>query len=157
MSDGLHDFTLPSRGRGETPASTPRLLEPYGARVVLQPAQQELDAEMFLKALLEDVASACLVGGASVIGHLKCLVQAGDRRWFCNLTSTRSGAACRGEGDGRLSLQDGARLDLAVLVYGLPASTIDGLVGDALRSLLEPLGISWSKNMPSVVHASAGR
>ena len=38
-----------------------------------------------------------------------------------------------------------ARLDLAVLVYGLPGAIIDGLVADALEGLLSPLGALWSK------------
>jgi hypothetical protein len=131
-----------------TPPSAAGFLEPYGARVTLQPGDHDLDAELFLKMLLEQIASSCLEG-ASVIGHLKCLLRAGGRRLRCNLTSVRLGATCRGEGEAPLSLGSGAELDLAVLVYGLPAVTIDGLVGEALRGLLSPMGVSWSKSASS--------
>jgi hypothetical protein len=39
----------------------------------------------------------------------------------------------------------GASIDLAVLVYGLPAATIDRVVGDVLASLLGPVGVEWVK------------
>lgn len=129
-----------------TPPSAAGFLEPYGARVTLPPEDHDLDAELFLKALLEEIASSCLEDGASVIGHLKCLMYAGDRRLRCNLTSVRSGATFRGDGEAPLPPGSGAELDLAVLVYGLPAVTIDRLVEDALRKLLSPMGISWSKS-----------
>jgi hypothetical protein len=46
-------------------------------------------------------------------------------------------------------------LDLAVLVYGLPASTIDRLVEDTLGRLLSPMAVSWSKNASFHVHGEA--
>jgi hypothetical protein len=39
-------------------------------------------------------------------------------------------------------------LDLAVLVFGLPAAGIDALVADALERLLSPLGATWTKQVP---------
>jgi hypothetical protein len=134
--------------RGATPPSAAGFLEPYGVRVALCPTLQPLDAEPFLKALLESVASRGLSEGASVIGHLKCLLHTGPRRLRCNLTSIRSGATCHGDAAGPLSLEGGAELDLAVLLYGLPAATTDRLVSEALTSLLEPLGVTWAKKTP---------
>jgi hypothetical protein len=141
-----------SRERGATPPSAAGFLEPYGVRVILHPGQLGVEAEPFLKALLEDTAATCAMEGASVVGHLKCLLRAGDRRLRCNLTSTRSGATCRGDGGTPLSLTEGADLDLAVLVYGVPATVVDRIVGDTLRGLLGPVGVSWSKTVSFHAH-----
>jgi len=148
MSDEHADVAAHTHERGATPPSAAGFLEPYGVRVVLYPTLQPLDAEPFLKALLESVASRGLSEGASVIGHLKCLLHAGPRRLRCNLTSIRSGATYHGDGAGSLSLDGGAELDLAVLAYGLPAATTDRVVSEALQSLLEPLGVAWAKEAP---------
>jgi hypothetical protein len=119
---------------------------PYGARVLLRPTATELEVEPFLVALLEDVASACADAEASVIGHLKCFLRTADGHVTCNLTSLRSGAQCRESGAGVVAPGGEAELALAVLVYGLPAEAIDGLVGEALEKLLSPLGVRWSKS-----------
>ena len=139
------------------PPSAAGHLEPYGVRVMLQPASGGLDAQEFLVAFLQDLAAACLVSGATVIGHLKCLLHAPGHAVACNLASLREGAKCSvcassgaapdavpspGSGGPSTSaaLKPGqeARLDLAVLVYGLPAATIDVLVRAALSRLLGP-------------------
>ena len=137
------------------PPSAAGHLEPYGVRVMLLPASDELDPREFLVAFLQDLAAACLASGASVIGHLKCLLHTPGHACACNLTSLREGANCsarpvRGHVSGAMSapvaLERGrqARLDLAVLVYGLPAATIDVLVRAALTRFLGPLDVSWS-------------
>jgi len=134
---------------GSTPPSAVGFMEPYGVRLVLAPSESNLDVEPFLKTLLEDVATACMAEGASLIGHLKCLLRAGSGRVSCNLTSVRSGAVCRGDRLGALAMTDGAELDLAVLVYGLPAATIDRVVLAALDKLLRPARICWAKKASS--------
>ena len=144
----------PGEGSG-APPSTAGFFEPYGARVLFHPSDQGLEADRFLTCLLEGVAAGCVAEGASVIGHLKCLMRAGDRRLRCNLTSARLGATCRGEA-GVVSLAIGAELDLAVLVYGIPAITIDHLVGVELHRLLDPDGVGWSKQASFHSSRSAG-
>ena len=129
------------------PPSAGGQLEPYGARVVVRPVSQPLDPESFLSALLEGVAASCVASGASVIGHLKCLFYTPGGVLACNLTSVRSGARCTARDEDAtkvLGPGDSARLDLAVLVYGLPGTTIDALLRRALTSLLEPLEVAWS-------------
>jgi hypothetical protein len=114
--------------------------------VLLRPTATELEVEPFLVTLLEDIAAACAGAGVSVIGHLKCLLRTADGHVTCNLTSVRSGAKCRERGARVVTPGGEAELDLAVLVYGLPAATIDALVGQALEKLLSPLGVRWSKS-----------
>ncbi|MFH0916147.1 MAG: hypothetical protein V1912_06825 [bacterium] len=136
-------------GHGAPPNAVPgsaERLEPYGARVLLSPEDQSLDPSGFLKTFLEDVAVACVDAGASVVGHLKCFLRTGDGHLRCNLTSVKAGARCEGEGERLLPAGSEAELGLAVLVYGLPAATIDGLVGDALDKLLSPAGVYWTKD-----------
>ena len=135
------------RGGGDIPPSAAGRLEPYGARVLLQPTSRRLEPQQFLTALLEDLAASCLASGALVIGHLKCLLHTPGGVIACNLTSVRSGARCTArEEDATRVLEPGvsARLDLAVLVYGLPAATVDVLLRRALAGLLEPLEVAWS-------------
>ena len=137
------------------PPRPPVTSEPYGIRVMLLPASDEFDPREFLVSFLQDLAAACLASGASVIGHLKCLLHTPGHAFACNLTSLREGANCsvrpvQGHVPGAMpapvALERGkqARLDLAVLVYGLPAVTIDVLVRAALTRLLGPLDVSWS-------------
>ena len=142
-----------NQGRGgaapHTPPSAAGSLEPYGARVTIGPASRPLEPDRFLTTLLEDLAAACLASGASVIGHLKCLFRTPGGAVACNLTSIRSGATCNSqagiqEPNAPLAPGESGRLDLAVLVYGLPAATIDILLRQALETLLEPLGATWS-------------
>jgi hypothetical protein len=142
-------------GACSVPPSAAGHLEPYGVRVMLRPAADELEPQEFLVALLQDLAAACLASGASLIGHLKCLLHVPGHAVACNLTSLREGAKCSvrpdpGAASGApaasiaLKLGQDARLDLAVLVYGLPAETIDILVRAALSRLLGPLDVRWS-------------
>lgn len=145
MSAGQSEEAAHGRERSGPPPSAAGVLEPYGVRVVLHPVGEVSEAEPFLKALLEEVASRASAEGASVIGHLKCFLKSGSGRLGCSLTSLRSGAGCHSDGRGPVLLEDGAELALAVLVYGLPAATIDKLVSEALTGLLEPLGVTWAK------------
>jgi hypothetical protein len=138
-------------GGGGIPPSAAGQLEPYGARVLLQPASHGLAPQQFLTGLLEDLAASCLASGASVIGHLKCLLYTPSGALACNLTSDGSGARCTARDEGAtkvLEPGDCARLDLAVLVYGLPTATIDTLLRGALANLLEPREVAWSINGP---------
>jgi hypothetical protein len=129
------------------PPSAAGQLEPYGIRVMLRSGPAELDAEPFLVALLESLAAGCTAAGATVIGHLKCLLHLPDGTLACNLTSLNGGARCSARGTAQASrLPAGAegRLDLAVLVYGLSADGIDGLARAALARLLDPTPVRWS-------------
>ena len=131
----------------EAPQSAAGHLEPYGVRIALQPTTQALDPRPFLIGLLEQLATSCLASGASVIGHLKCLLRSPEGVLGCNLTSVRSGASCgaRAGDEAARALPPGMRatLELTVLVYGLPATTIDALLHQALAALLDPLAVSW--------------
>jgi hypothetical protein len=115
--------------------------------VRLRAVALELDAAAFLTALLEDVATSCLVAGTSVIGHLKCVLRLPGTLVHCSLVSVRSGAQCvmDGAGPGLLRPGEETELALAVLVYGLPAGAIDALVEEGLERLLSPPGVRWSK------------
>ncbi len=132
---------------GGCPPSAAGHLEPYGVHVLVRLGPHALDPEAFLITLLQELAAECTGSGASLIAHLKCLLHTSDGAVACNLTSVRSGAACAPTSAGLVrALSPGAeaRLDLAVLVYGLPAPTIDSLVRSTLARLLEPLGATWS-------------
>ena len=134
-----------ARRRGEghecPPPSAAGHLEPYGVRLRLQPQTHPLETARFLTALLEEIAASCLEAGASLIGHLKCVLHTVEGPLFCNLTSLRPGASCRGGGAKTIAPGAKAELDLAVLVYGLPAEVIERVVGDVLEELLLPLGV----------------
>ena len=83
--------------------------------------------------------------GATVIGHLKCFLHLPGGGVACNLTSLRAGATCSARGLAppvALPAGEAARLDLAVLVYGLSADTIDALVRAELSRLLDPRGVA---------------
>lgn len=131
-------------------------LGPYGVRVRLRPEQDPLAAAPFLKALLEAVAASCAAAGATVIGHLKCVLHTEAGVVPCNLTSLRSGAVCRG-GAGAAGAAPGiavaigeeAVLDLAVLVYGVSADSIDEVVRDVLERLLGPARVRWNTQVPT--------
>ena len=130
------------------PPSAAGHLEPYGIRVALRSVPPEFEPEVFLVTLLQDLATACVASGASLIGHLKCLFHIPGYSFACNLTSLREGARCSALGAAPLpaalpSARD-ARLDLAVLVYGLPSATIDALALAALGRLLDPAAVTWS-------------
>ena len=134
-----------------TPPSAAGRLEPYGARVALRAERQPLDPEGFLVTLVEDLAAASVAAGASVIGHIKCLLRTQDGVFTCNLTSVRTGAAVRRQGDTTvpavLRTGESAELEIAVLVYDLSAETIAALLEQGLRRLLDPQGCRWSKQV----------
>ena len=134
-------------GHTHCPPSAAGRLEPYGTRVRLQPGTQSLEAAPFLKDLLEEIALRCVAAGATVIGHLKCVLHTPAGPVLANLASVRSGAVCRGEGRERVESGEEAGLDLAVLVYGLSAVEIDKVVSASLAHLLEPAGANWYKSI----------
>ena len=119
-------------------------LEPYGAKVRLSPGG-DLDSHRLLAALLEDVARACEAAGASLVGHIKCVLRTDSGRIHCSLTSFGAAARCGGDEAVRLREGQEVELHLAVLVYGLPATTIDGIVEAALERTLAPTASLWSK------------
>lgn len=126
-------------------------LEPYGARVSLRPRARPLEPGPFVKAMLESVASACAAEGATLIGHLKCVLHTDGGPVFGNLTSVSAGAVVRGGERAEavpalVAFGAEARLDLAVLVYGLSAEVTDRLVASTLERLLDPLGVVWDKD-----------
>jgi hypothetical protein len=138
MTEDCRAHSLPSSAAGH--------LEPYGCRIVLEPLTGSLAPEDFLVSFLEDLAVACRASGASLIGHLKCLLHLPGGTLACNLTSVQGGARCSSlssSGAPPLAPGQSARLDLAVLVYGLPAPALAGLVRDALNRLLEPSAGAW--------------
>ena len=83
-------------GLAAAPPSAAGHLEPYGARVRLRPGREPLAAAPFLKDLLDGIAAACVAAGATLIGHLKCVLHTEAGVVPCNLTSLRTGAVCRG-------------------------------------------------------------
>ncbi len=128
------------------PPSAAGHLQPYGVRATLCAGTREFDLQPFLVAFLEEVAAGCIVAGATLIGHLKCVVHLSGGVLACNLTSPRAGARCSSRPTaGATTLQPGedARLELAVLAYGVPAAVIDSLVRSAMTRLLAPVGVAW--------------
>lgn len=140
---------IPPAADGCTPPSAAGHLEPYGARVTLRAEGQPLDLRPFLTTLVEDLAASCVAAGASVIGHIKCLLRTPDGVLTCNLTSVRTGASVRGQahtnGAAVLRIGESAEMEIAVLVYDLSAEAIDALLEEGLHRLLGPSGASWSK------------
>ncbi len=116
--------------------------------MVLFVGAKALEPQEFVTALLENVAQSCESAGATIIAHLKGFLRLGDQLVSCNLTSVRRGAVCHGERGEPFPSGSEVELDLAVLVFGLPAAEIDALVGDALERLLSPLGATWTKHIP---------
>jgi hypothetical protein len=130
----------------DTPPSASGYLEAYGARATLRPDRAAPEPESLLVSFLEALAAECVAAGATVIGHIKCLLHLSEGALACNLTSVRGGATCSARGATAPPLWAAgqeARLDLAVLVYGLSAQTIDGLVRAALARSFDPAGIAW--------------
>jgi hypothetical protein len=119
-------------------------LEPYGAEVCLS-LGADLDTHRLLAALLEDIARSCEAAGASIVGHIKCVLRTRGKRIHCSVTSFRAGARCGGDGAERLEEGQEVELKLAVLVYGLSATAIDGIVEAALGRALAPTGSFWSR------------
>ena len=107
-------------------------LDPYAVAVTLVAGPAGLEPGAFCGDLLVAVARGCERVGASVIGHLKCHARFAGGTVRGNLTSMRTGASCAGDMTGRVAPGESLSLDLAVLVYGLPATTIESLVAEAL-------------------------
>ncbi len=129
------------------PPSAAGHLEPYGARVSLRAEASGFDPQPFLVEFLGGLATGCMDAGATVIGHLKCFLRLPGGGVACNLTSLRAGATCTARGVATpVTLPSGlpVRLDLAVLVYGLPEKKIDALVRAELSRTLATGGVSWS-------------
>jgi hypothetical protein len=115
--------------------------------VNLRAAAAGFDPQPFLVDFLDGLAAGCIGSGATVIGHLKCFMRLSEGGVACNLTSLRVGANCsvRGLAEGvALPAGETVQLDLAVLVYGIAAATIDVLVRAELSRLLDPPDVSWS-------------
>ncbi len=131
----------------EPPPSAAGHLEPYGIRATLRCGPSAADARLLLATLLEGLAAECVAAGATVIGHLKCLLHLDGGTLACNLTSVRGGASCGAWSEGTpawLKPGETARLDLAVLVYGLSADVIDGLVRARLSDAVARHGGAWT-------------
>ena len=144
------------------PPSAAGPLEPYGTWVRLRPERDPLAATPFLKALLEGVAAGCAAAGATVIGHLKCVLHTEAGVVPCNLTSVRSGAVCRGGAGAAgadaapgiaVAVGEEAVLDLVVLVYGVSAALIDEVVRDVLERILGPVCAHWAGQISTDPHS----
>ncbi len=108
----------------------PDLLEPYtvGLDVVLDPPAE--DVRSWTIALLEDIGRGCMAAEATLIGHVKCHGTVSDGTAFHgHLTSLRVGATCEGAASGPVYR---FKLDLAVLVYGIPRTAVEDVVSGAL-------------------------
>ncbi len=86
--------------------------------------------------------------GARSFGHRPPQVPAPHGRWARQLQpDVRAvgrrlpGGQCRD-----VPADSEAELDLVVLVYGLSAGAIDGVVGETLERLLAPLRVAWAKS-----------
>jgi len=131
----------------EMPPSAAGHLEPYGARVDLAPVAAAVQPDRFLVVLLDELAKDCTAAGATVIGHIKCLLYLPGGRLACSLTSLRTGARCttpEGKDPRVLLTGETARLDLTVLVYGISDETVDGLVRAALARSAARNSVDWS-------------
>ncbi len=120
--------------------TNPSLLDPYAVTALFIAEEQVADPEGMVASLIEDIGRRCDDAGASLIGHIKCHARAEEARFHCNLTSLRLGARCGEPGGKRadtlrpLARGGSLHLDLAVLVYGLPRSTLESLVSEALAA-----------------------
>ena len=110
----------------------PQDLEPYAVALTIVAGPSGLDPGGLCGSLLITVARECERAGAAVLGHLKCHARFVDGTVRANLTSLRAGVDRAGNLAGRVAPGESLSLDLAVLVYGLSATTIDDLVRVAL-------------------------
>jgi hypothetical protein len=120
----------PDAGRSDAPE-----LEPYAVALTIEAGPAGLEPGALCGALLTMVAQGCEREGAAIIGHLKCHVRFAGGVVRGNLTALRTGADCEGDMTGRVAPGESLSLDLAVLVYGLPETTIDALVRAALAAV----------------------
>jgi len=110
--------------------TAPDLLEPYttSLAIVLDPPAR--DVRSWTIALLEDIGRGSAAAGAMLIGHVKCHGTLSDGATFHgHLTLLRLGATCEGAASGPV---DRLKLDLAVLVYGIPRTAVEDVVRGAL-------------------------
>jgi len=92
-----------------------------------------------IQSLMQDFMSRTAIGcgeaGASLIGHIKCIVEADNGGYLvCSATDSSGRVRCRG------SLKDGAYdLDLVlnVLLYGLDREKIEEVVARSSKDLME--------------------
>ena len=110
----------------------PDALEPYAVSIRLTAPTEIPSPSGLVAVLLEDIARRCEDAGCSLIGHIKCHAGAAEKAFSCSLTTTRSGAACRGAGWEPVASGEVLEVDLAVLVYGLSRAVIEGIVIDCL-------------------------
>lgn len=116
---------------------------PYAIRLQARPAGVPFaDPSAAVSVLLEEIGTACLTAGASLIGHLKCLIRtdAGER-FYADLTDMRSGAHVSGTPIASAHHLD---VDLVVLVYGLKNQDVAAAVDTALIVAGERTGIVWN-------------
>jgi hypothetical protein len=113
--------------------TSPDRLEPFTVSACLRGRFD--DPAALVGTLLEDVAGACELAGASVIGHLKGRARTPQGSFHCNLVSLRSGPRCAGHLAEAPAVADAIDLDLAVLVYGLPHDVIASTVEEAFERL----------------------
>lgn len=118
----------------------PDLLEPYTASlaIVLDPPAR--DVRSWTIALLEGIGRGSMAAGATLIGHVKCHGTVSDGAAFHgHLTSLRLGATCEGAASGPV---DRLKLDLAVLVYGIPRKAVE----DVVRGALDRAGVRLGRD-----------
>ena len=92
-----------------------------------------------LRKLAQDFMSATAIGcgeaGATLVGHIKCIAEAGEVGFVtCSATDSSGKVRCKGEfGEGSRSLD----LVLNVLVYGLERFQIEEVVLSASEAVLK--------------------
>jgi len=123
--------------------TTPDQLEPYTVTLRLEARTQIESPSDLITRLLEDIARRCEDAGSSIIGHIKCHATVAGQAFTCSLTSRRSGASCRGEVDAPIAAGRSLRLDLAVLVYGLPQVETEAAVRAAVSGSLPRSSGEW--------------
>lgn len=114
--------------------TAPDFLSPFAAHVRLAASGGRLDdPHRLVETLLEEIAERTATAGASLVGHVKCLVRADDVGTFqVNLTDPRTGARAAGDPVESAAALD---IDLVVLVYGLDHVAVCGAVTEAVAVL----------------------
>jgi hypothetical protein len=123
--------------------TAPDQLDPYAATFCLEPRSRIAAPEALIARLLDDIARRCTHAGCSVIGHIKCHAGYGEHAFSCSLTSLRAGSTCKGPAGGSLAAGQRLKLDLVVLVYGLPLDVTDAAVAAALSDSLPRSSGEW--------------
>jgi hypothetical protein len=107
-------------------------LEPFAAELTVTAGPGGIaEPARLVTNMLTDIAQRCDAAGSSLIGHIKCHVEAitdaGVETFHCNLTSLRLGARC--SGDPRALPPSGVlEIDLVALVYGLAREVLEQIV-----------------------------